>query len=192
MRLEQSATARRIAGRAALLLVLAFTAPLYAAPSDQAGDDDGPRPAGHHWGISLWGLSYHPNHNIDYEDANLGLGIRYYARPRWPWVGRSGRNSLFAEADVLRNSNRGVVVPLSAGAEYRVFPVAPRCSLYAVAALTVAYYENPVKDTTQIKWGPVPGVAIGCGHLKVNISAVLSASSRTPLAALVASMTIVF
>jgi hypothetical protein len=47
-------------------------------------------------------------------------------------------------------------------------------------ALTVAYYENPVKDTTQIKWGPVPGVAIGCGHLKVNISAVLSTSARAP------------
>lgn len=191
MRLEQSGTSRRVGGAAALLLVLAFSAPLCAAPSDQPADDDPPRPAGHHWGISLWGLSYHPNHNIDYEEANLGLGIRYYARPRWPWVGRSGHNSLFVEADALRNSNRGIVLPLSAGAEYRLFPVAPGCSLLGVAALTVAYYENPVKDTTQIKWGPVPGIAVGCGHLKVNVSAVLSASRR-PLAALVASMTIVF
>jgi hypothetical protein len=42
-----------------------------------------------------------------------------------------------------------------------------------------------------IKFGPVPGVAIGCGHVKANIMAVLRKSSE-PLAALTASLTIVF
>lgn len=178
-------------GPAALLLIFVFSAVVHAAPGDEAATGDRPAHGGRHWGISLWGLSYHTNHSIDYEEANLGLGLRYYARPHWRWLGDSGNNSLFLEADALRNSNRGIVLPLSAGAEYRITPIAPGCSLFAVAALTVAYYENPAKDTNQVKWGPVPGLAIGCGHVKVNVSAVLSAS-RVPLAALVASMTFVF
>lgn len=94
------------------------------------------------------------------------------------------------EADALRNSNRGIVLPLSVGLGCRIARV-HRCRLFAVGAFTVAYYENPMTETTQVKYGPVPGVAIGCGHLHVNMSAVLSAS-RVPLAALVGSMTILF
>jgi hypothetical protein len=37
----------------------------------------------------------------------------------------------------------------------------------------------------------VPGVAIGCGHVKANVIAVLRKSSE-PLAALAASVTILF
>jgi hypothetical protein len=129
---EPCGTARRLAGPAPLVVLLVFSVGVHAASADQAADDDAAPPPRHQWGITLWGLSYHPNHHIDYEDANLGLGVRYYAPPRWGWRGHRGHNSLFVEADALRNSNRGLVVPLSAGAEYRVFPVAPGCSLFAV------------------------------------------------------------
>jgi hypothetical protein len=44
---------------------------------------------------------------------------------------------------------------------------------------------------TDIKFGPVPGVSVGCGHVKANLMAVLRKSSE-PLAALTASLTIVF
>jgi hypothetical protein len=37
----------------------------------------------------------------------------------------------------------------------------------------------------------VPGVSIGCGHMKTNVMAVLRKSSE-PLAALTASLTIMF
>jgi hypothetical protein len=30
------------------------------------------------WGISIWGLSYHIDHEIDFDEANLGFGLRYY------------------------------------------------------------------------------------------------------------------
>ena len=60
-----------------------------------------------------------------------------------------------------------------------------------MAALTAAYYQFPEKQTTEVKFGPVPGMTIGCGHLKANVMAVLRKSSE-PLAALTASLTIVF
>jgi hypothetical protein len=46
-------------------------------------------------------------------------------------------------------------------------------------------------DMSVIKFGPVPGVAIGCGRVKTNVMAVRRQSSE-PLAALTASLTIVF
>ena len=58
------------------------------------------------WGIAIWGLSYHVSRTIDYNEANVGLGLRYYFNRR-----------LFVEGDALRNSNRGIVLPASAGAE---------------------------------------------------------------------------
>ena len=133
------------------------------------------------WGLSIWGLSYHVDRSVDYDEHNWGLGLRYYFRP----------DKYFVEADALRDSNRGLVVPLSAGAEFRMAPLPAGCKLFGVAALTAAYYQYGNTDTSVIKFGPVPGVAIGCGRVKTNVMAVLRKSSE-PLAALTASVTIVF
>jgi hypothetical protein len=158
-----------VSGRLVLALVM-----LAALPATAHADDQ-------HWGIALWGLSYHVDRSVDYNEDNWGLGLRYYVKP----------DHLFVEFDALRNSNRGLVLPLSAGAEFRMAPLPAGCKLFAVAALTLAYYQYPNRNTTDIKFGPVPGVAIGCGHLKGNVMAVLRKSSE-PLAALTASLTIVF
>jgi len=133
------------------------------------------------WGISIWGLSYHVDRSVDYNEDNWGLGLRYYLKP----------DRYFVEFDALRNSNRGLVLPLSAGAEFRMAPLPAGCKLLGVAALTVAYYQYPSRNVTEIKVGPVPGIAIGCGRVKGNIMAVLRKSSE-PLAALTASLTIGF
>jgi hypothetical protein len=133
------------------------------------------------WGVSIWGLSYHVDRSVDYDELNWGIGLRYYVKP----------DKYFVEADALRDSNRGLVVPLSAGAEFRMAPLPAGCKLFGVAALTAAYYQYGNTNTSVIKFGPVPGVAIGCGHVKTNIMAVLRKSSE-PLAALTASVTIVF
>ena len=133
------------------------------------------------WGISIWGLSYHVDRSVDYNEDNWGLGVRYYLKP----------DRYFVEFDALRNSNRGLVLPLSAGAEFRMAPLPAGCKLLGVAALTVAYYQYPSRNVTEIKVGPVPGIAIGCGRVKGNIMAVLRKSSE-PLAALTASLTIGF
>ena len=156
-------------GRVVLALVI-----LGAVPATARADDE-------HWGIALWGLSYHVDRSVDYNEDNWGLGLRYYVKPdRW-----------FVEFDALRNSNRGLVLPLSAGAELRMAPLPAGCKLFGVAALTLAYYQYPNRHTTDIKVGPVPGVAIGCGRLKGNVMAVLRKSSE-PLAAVTASLTVVF
>jgi hypothetical protein len=136
---------------------------------------------GQKWGIAVWGLSYHVDRSVDYNEDNWGLGLRYYLKP----------DRFFVEADALRNSNRGLVVPLSAGAEFRIAPLPAGCRLFAVGALTVAYYQYPNRNTTDIKFGPVPGVAVGCGRVKGNVMAVLRKASE-PLAALTASITIGF
>ena len=140
-----------------------------------------PAHAGDRWGLNIWGLSYHVNRSADYNEDNWGLGVRYYFKP----------DRLFLEFDALRNSNRGLVLPLALGAEFKIAPLPAGCKLFAVAALTAAYYQYPNRNTTDFKIGPVPGVAIGCGHVKGNVMAVLRKSSE-PLAALTASLTIVF
>ena len=147
---------------------------LLARPSPARAQD-------HRWGIAIWGLSYHVDRSVDYDEHNWGLGLRYYFKP----------DKFFAEIDALRDSNRGLVVPLSAGAEFPIVPLPVGCKLFAVAALAAAYYQYPNRGTADIKFGPVPGVTIGCGHVKTNIMAVLRKSSE-PLAAVTASLTIVF
>ena len=154
-----------------LLLSLAM---LFALPPAAYAD-------GQHWGMTVWGLSYHVDRSVDYNEDNWGLGLRYYLKPE----------RFFVEADALRNSNRGLVLPVSAGAEFRIAPLPAGCRLFGVGALTLAYYQYPNRNTTDIKFGPVPGVAVGCGHVKANLMAVLRKSSE-PLAALTASLTIVF
>jgi len=171
-----------------VLLVLSAGAPVRTFAGDGRAE-----PQGHadpRWALAIWGLSYHPDKAIDYDAVNWGLGLRYYARPRWRWLGESRDNRLFLEGDALRNSNGGLAVPLSAGAEYRI-AASGGCKFFVVGALTLAYYENPQKDTTELKFGPVPGAAIGCGPVKFNVSVVLSASRRV-LAAVVGSLTIPF
>jgi hypothetical protein len=170
-----------------LVLVLSVGLPLTAFAEDPKQQSQG---NASQWGITIWGLSYHPNNSGDYDAVNWGLGVRYYARPQWRWLGKNQDNRVFLEGDALRNSNGGIVVPLSAGAEYRIASVSDACKLFAVVALTLAYYQNPAKDTSELKFGPVPGMAIGCGHIKVNVSAVFT--SKAPVAAVVGSMTILF
>ncbi len=132
------------------------------------------------WGLAIWGLSYHVDRSVDYNENNIGLGVRYYLKPeRW-----------FVEVDALRNSNRGLVLPASLGLEFGHVPVL-RCNLSGVVALTAAYYQFPKTDSSVIKYGPVPGVAIGCGRVKTNITVILRKSSE-PLAAITASWTIMF
>jgi hypothetical protein len=153
--------------RALLVLML-----LAAASTAEAQD---------RWGLNIWGVSYHVDRTVDYNEDNWGLGVRYYVK----------RNRLFVEADALRNSNRGLVLPVSLGAEFRIVPLPAHCKLSGVVALTAAYYEYPNRHTTDFKIGPVPGVALTCGHVKANLMAVLRKSSE-PLAALTASLTIMF
>ena len=161
--------ARRVLVPLILTLMVAYPVALFA-------DADEPR-----WGITIWGLSYHADKAVDYSEGNWGLGVQYYAKPR----------RLFLEVDALRNSNRGLVIPASIGAELGIGTLPGGCRLAAVGAFTVAYYENQHKDTTEIKFGPVPGVTLGCRHVKVNVMAILK-SSKPVLAAMVASLTLPF
>jgi hypothetical protein len=50
-------------------------------------------------------------------------------------------------------------------------------TLFFVGAFTVAYYQTPGK-TSDVKWGPVPGVAAGCGRFKPNVIFVPSTSGQ--------------
>ena len=88
------------------MLVLLLALPAAARADDQR------------WGLSLWGLSYHVDRSVDYNEDNWGLGLRYYFKP----------DRFFVEVDALRNSNRGLVLPLSAGAEFRIAPLPAGCS----------------------------------------------------------------
>ena len=130
------------------------------------------------WGLSIWGLSYHVEHEIDFDEANVGLGLRYYFTHR-----------VFAEVDALRNSNHGLAVPVSAGLDFKVASLGQACSLYAVAAGTAVYYRNARTGREDLKAGPVPGVTLGCGRVKTNAIIVLRPSHQ-PVAVIAASLTI--
>ena len=58
-------------------------------------------------------------------------------------------------------------------------------------SVTLAYYQNPDEDTSELKFGPVPGLTLSWGHVKTNMIAVLR-KSRQPLSSIVGSITIVF
>ena len=143
------------------------------------------------WAIDAWGVSYHIRQNSDYSDANLGAGVRCYARPHWWVFGRNRENRLLLEIDALRNSHKGLIVPASAGAEFKLASFRERCGLFALGVLTFAYYDNPDRKTDYIKWGPVPGVAVGCGRLRPTVIFVPS-HSRQVFAVITASMTFIF
>jgi hypothetical protein len=159
-----------VTGRRALLALVCLA--WFAAPA-RADDDPVAR-----WGITIWGLSWHRNDAIDYDEHNWGAGLRYYLRPH-----------LFVEGDVLRNSNRGIVVPASIGFELGIGSIGA-CHLSAVGAAAVAYYQNLRTNADEIKVGPVPGLSVRCGRVQPNVIAVLS-PSRNLLAAVVGSVTIV-
>jgi len=129
-------------------------------------------------GISIWGLSYHIDREKDFDEANFGLGLRYYFN-----------RFIFVEADALHNSNGGLVAPVSAGLEIRFASLGQACHLYAVAAGTVAFYQNPRTDRDYFKAGPVPGVTLGCGRFKTNAIIVLRPSHQ-PFSVIAASLTI--
>jgi hypothetical protein len=134
--------------------------------------------ATHQWGIAIWGFSYHFSHNVDYQGDNWGVGLRDTVNHRF-----------FFEADALRNSHDGLIVPLSAGAEFNLTSLPGSCKLQGVAALTVAYYGLPDRNISQVRFGPLPGLAVGCGRFKANTMLVLSPSGPL-VAALVTFFTI--
>ena len=150
-----------------LVFAAGFTSPALAA------DDPDRR-----WGIAIWGLSYHVDDEVDFDEANVGLGLRYYFTRR-----------VFAEVDALRNSNSGLAVPVSAGLEFKVASFGQACGLYAVAAGTVVYYQNRRTGVDYVRAGPVPGVTLGCGRVKTNAIVVLR-GDRQPVAVIAASLTI--
>jgi hypothetical protein len=154
--------------------VLAFTALFVAAFSSPllACEDSNRR-----WGVSIWGLSYHIDDAVEFDEVNVGLGVRRYVSRR-----------VFVEVDALRNSNSGLAVPLSTGIEFRIASFGA-CSLHAVAAGTVVYYQNGRTDVSYVKAGPVPGLTLGCGRVKTNAIVVLR-GDRQPVAAVAAALTI--
>lgn len=156
--------------------VLALTIALAAAFANVAAAQDDPD---RKWGVSIWGVSYHINRSIDYDEANFGLGVRY-----------AFNRYFFTEVDALRDSNRGLVLPVSLGVEMGFATIGP-CRLAAVAALTVAYYQNRRTESDYVKWGPVPGASVTCGRAKTNVIVILT-PAHDPVAALAASLTILF
>ena len=154
-----------------LLVALAILVTGFSSPALAADDPD------KRWGISIWGLSYHVDRETDFDEANVGLGLRYYFN-----------HGVFIEVDALRNSNRGLAVPVSAGLELKVASLGQACNLYAVAAGAVVYYQNPRTGREYFK-GPVPGVTLGCGRVKTNAIIVLRPSHQ-PVNVIVASLTI--
>ena len=171
-------------------LVVAVLAVL-CVPSVALADDADKRLCGE-WGIIVWGLSVHLDDRADYNNVNWGAGLRCYARPPWKPLGTDRRNRIFLQADALLNSHRGLLLPLSAGAEYRVGSLTTDCGFLLVGALTVAYYDNARTNRRQVKWGPVPGVGVRCGKkIGANV-AFVPATSRQVVAAITASLTITF
>ena len=159
-------------GATRVLVALATLAAGFSSPALAAEDPD------QRWGISIWGLSYHVDDAIDFNEANVGLGLRYYVN-----------RLVFAEVDALRNSNGGLAVPVSAGLDLKVAALGQACNLYAVAAGAVVYYQNRRTEREYFRAGPVPGVTLGCGRVKTNAIVVLK-PSRQPVSVIVASLTI--
>src|SRR5262245_3596680 len=157
-------------------VLLATACVVSLASPARAQDADDARP----WGVTIWGLSWHVNQSIDYDEHNWGVGIRYYLR-----------RHLFVEGDALRNSNRGLVLPVSLGFELGMGTLFDACRVSAVGAVTLAYYQNLRTESDYFKFGPVPGVAFRCGRIQPNVIAVLSPNGSL-LAAIVGSVTIRF
>jgi hypothetical protein len=141
-------------------------------------------------GLNVWGVSYHVNRTTEYDEQNWGAGLTCYGRPDLKWLGRDEHNQVFFEADALVNSWHGLVFPLSLGVDYTVTRVGA-CRLSFIGALTVAYYQLPDRGISEVRWGPLPGFALGCGRIRTNMILV-PAPSKQPLSAVVASMSVLF
>jgi len=179
-----------------LFVAIAFTSSSFAEDASSGATiehfDAGHSGGCRQFSVNLWGLSFHPDRSKDYNERNWGAGLSCYTRPDIPWLlGRDQDNRLVFEGDAMLNSWRGVMVPVSIGANYHVKTFSGGCKLYVVAALTVAYYNNPIRNVTEVDWGPIPGVSLGCGNIRTNMMLVPSAS-KVPLAVAIASMSIVF
>jgi hypothetical protein len=174
-----------------LMKVVVFIVLVVSCPAAVSAAENNARLCGV-WGIDVWGLTWHPGRLADYtyNDTNWGLGVRCYARPKWRFLGKSEDNRVFLEADALDNSYRGLVLPISAGVEYKLASLPEHFQLSFLGALTVSYYRIPVKNETQVRWGPVPSFAVGRGRFKTIITLIPSTSGV--LAAVVASVTVVF
>ena len=189
-------------GLACVLVMAAFPPAAFAEDENAAtgtiagakggefsSDHDGPC---RQMSLNLWGLSYHPDRTKGYNEQNWGAGFSCYTHPDIPWLLGSGRdNRLVFEGDAMLNSWRGLMVPVSIGANWKLKTFASGCKLYAVTALTVAYYNNPITNVSEVDWGPIPGISLGCGAIRTNMMLVPSAS-KVPLAVAIASMSIVF
>ena len=164
-----------------MLGILVFGMGLATAAFADDAKEQPQRNAGRHWGLSIWGLSYHTNRSIDYDESNWGLGVRYYARPQWKWLGRNQDTRLFLEGDALRNSNGGIVLPLSANGLAAVWLVMFILMFgdVALAVLVAPPGESTlaVRAYTLMANSPVPDVA--------RIALVQIVLSVLPLAALV-------
>ena len=179
-----------------ILLVALLAAASVVSAEDGAPDFIGPDSSPHgpcqQLSLNLWGLSYHPDRAKGYNEHNWGAGLGCSTRPNIPWLlGRDQENVLTFEGDAMLNSWRGAMVPVSMGFSYHLQTFSGGCKLFAVAALTVAYYNNPITKISEVDWGPIPGVSFGCGHVRTNMMLVPSAS-RVPLAVAIASMSFVF
>ena len=89
----------------------------------------------------------------------------------------------------MRNSNGGLAVPVAAGLDFKVASLGQACTLYAVAAGTVVYYQNSRTEREYLRAGPVPGATLGCGRVKTNVIIVLRPSHQ-PVSVIAASLTI--
>src|SRR5258705_3561693 len=117
------------------LVVFVLLSPEYASAGD--GND---RLCGT-WAINVWGVSYHIKDNASYDDANLGAGVRCYARPNWPGFGSNRENRLLLQLDALRNSHKGLILPASAGGAIKVAPLPPRRPAVCPRARNLAHYD---------------------------------------------------
>jgi hypothetical protein len=170
-------------GRTLALLVCMLALPAAVLAEDR-GTSESARDVSvcHQWGVTLWGATYHFQHDLDYNGRNWGLGLRCYTTPA---------NKVFLEADALVNSFGGLFVPISVGREFRIAPITSSCDLRFVAAFTAGYYTIPDRQKREIRAGPLPGFALGCGRIRPSVT-VIPTASREIITALVASTTIVF
>ena len=95
------------------------------------------------FGVNAWGLSFHVDHAMQYNEANWGLGLRCYARPEWSLLGQNADNKIFLQADAMLNSHRGLVLPIGGGVEYKLGSLRSRCKLFFLGAVAIAYYQTP-------------------------------------------------
>src|SRR5438105_2226009 len=132
-----------------------FVLVIVSLPASASADDGKDRLCGT-WAINAWGLSYHVKQNGDYSDANVGAGVRCYARPHWWIPGRSRDNRLLAVLLQVPSS-------VSTGKAYRVEKIADGV-YYATATGSMVTGSNNVviigsRDVLVVDTGTSPAAA---------------------------------